>query len=121
MSGATTAAYVVAATMAASTAYSAYAGNKADQNQRSAQRQSLRTAQDQANATEQARRQGLVAEDRARLHRADGVPPDRPVRGPQFDAGQLRGPRSQGFESVPAPATRSWKRSDASPPPSSAA
>ena len=44
MSGATTAAYVVAATMAASTAYSAYAGNKADQNQRSAQRQSLRTA-----------------------------------------------------------------------------
>lgn len=43
-----------AAVMAASTAYSGYAGNKADQNQRSAQRQSLRTAQDQANATEQA-------------------------------------------------------------------
>lgn len=54
MSGATTAAYVVAATMAASTAYSAYAGNKADQNQRSAQRQSLRAAEDQANAAEQA-------------------------------------------------------------------
>lgn len=54
MSGATTAAYVVAATMAASTAYSAYAGNKADQNQRSAQRQSLRTAEDQTNAAEQA-------------------------------------------------------------------
>jgi len=44
----------VAAVMAASAAYSGYAGNKADQNQRSAQRQSLRTAQDQANATEQA-------------------------------------------------------------------
>lgn len=54
MSGATTAAYVVAATMAASTAYQAYAGNKAGQDQRSAQRQSMRTAQDQANAAEQA-------------------------------------------------------------------
>ena len=52
MSGYTSAVLVGAALT--STAYSAYAGNKADQNQRSAQRQSLRTAQDQANAAEQA-------------------------------------------------------------------
>ena len=38
MSGATTAAYVIGGAMLASTAYSAYAGNKTDQNQRSAQR-----------------------------------------------------------------------------------
>lgn len=52
MSGATTAALV--GTMIATTAYQAYAGNKAGQDQRSAQRQSLRTAEDQANAAEQA-------------------------------------------------------------------
>lgn len=52
MSGYTSAVLVGAALT--STAYSAYAGNKAGQDQRSAQRQSMRTAQDQANAAEQA-------------------------------------------------------------------
>ena len=47
---------------------------------------------------EQAGRERLVAEDRARLHRADRVPPDRPVRRSQLDPGQLRGPRGERLE-----------------------
>ena len=54
MSGATTAAYVIGGAMLASTAYSAYAGNKADQQQRSAQRQSLAQAEASASAADQA-------------------------------------------------------------------
>ena len=54
MSGATTAAYVIGGAMLASTAYSAYAGNKADQQQRSAQRASKAQAEAQADAAEQA-------------------------------------------------------------------
>lgn len=53
MSGAT-AGYLIAGAIAASTAYSAYAGNKADQNQRSAQRQSQANANAQANEADQA-------------------------------------------------------------------
>lgn len=44
----------LAAVMAASTTYSAYSGNRADQQARSAQRQAQREADAQANATEQA-------------------------------------------------------------------
>ena len=54
MSGATTAAYVIGGAMLASTAYSAYAGNKADQNQRSAQRASLAQADASAKAADEA-------------------------------------------------------------------
>lgn len=54
MSGATTAAYVIGGAMLAGTAYSAYAGNKANQDQRSAQRASLAQADASAKAADEA-------------------------------------------------------------------
>ena len=54
MSAATTAAYVIGSAMLASTAYSAYAGNKANQDQRSAQRASLAQADASAKAADEA-------------------------------------------------------------------
>ena len=40
----------------------------------------------------------LVAEDRPRAHRADGVAADRPVGRAELDPGQLRGPRGERLE-----------------------
>ena len=49
-------------------------------------------------AGEQSCGQGLVAEDRSGLHRADRVAADRPVGRPELDPGQFRGPRGERLE-----------------------
>ena len=56
------------------------------------------SASSRADPGEQAGRQCLVAEDRARLHRAHGVAADRPVGGPELDPRQLGGPCGQRLE-----------------------
>src|SRR5919109_130962 len=52
-----------------------------------------------ADPREEAADERLVAEHRARLHRADGVAADGPVRGTQLDPRQLGSPCRKGLES----------------------
>ena len=58
----------------------------------------LTSASSRADAGEQARRQRLVAEDGAGLHRADRVAADRPVRRPQLDPRQPGGAGGERLE-----------------------